>query len=174
VGEAEGWAEEGGVGPAEPATSMRQAFVLELNWCAVETAGALESSEMLEAVMVQYGPYEYSDSEVLKLTEYLKNCARRGEVVHYDDAYVAVRPFGEYHGPHDQRLWHLLGLISETEIKAKRHALSAIVVIKSGDGANRPGSGFFELEKSFGRYKADDDETWMEEMKGLFAYWANH
>jgi hypothetical protein len=85
-----------------------------------------------------------------------------------------VRPFGEYHGPHDQRLWHLLGLISETEIKAGRHALSAIAVIKSGDGANRPGSGFLELEKSFGRYKAGDDATWMEEMKGLFACWANH
>jgi hypothetical protein len=34
--------------------------------------GALESSEMLEAVMVQYGPYEYSDNEVLKLTESLE------------------------------------------------------------------------------------------------------
>jgi len=27
--------------------------------------------------MVQYGPYEYSDNEALKLTEYLKNCARQ-------------------------------------------------------------------------------------------------
>jgi hypothetical protein len=42
----------------------------------------------------------------------------------------------------------LLGLISETEVAAGRHALSAIVVIKSGDGANRPGSGFFELERA--------------------------
>jgi hypothetical protein len=40
------------------------------------------------------------------------------------------------------------------------------VVIKSGDGANRPGSGFFELEKALGRDKADADEdvgwrSWM-------------
>jgi hypothetical protein len=27
-----------------------------------------------------------------------------------------------YHGPHDQRLLHLLGLISETEVVAGRHA----------------------------------------------------
>ena len=32
---------------------------------------------MLEAVMVQYGPYEHSETEVLKVTEYLKNCVRQ-------------------------------------------------------------------------------------------------
>ncbi len=124
--------------------------------------------------MVQYGPYEFSETEVVKLTEYLKNSARQERIVHYDDAYIAVRQFGEYHGPHDQRLWHLLGLISETEIKEGRHALSAIVVIKSGDGANWPGSGFFELEKSLGRYNRDDETTWSSEVKGLFEYWAKH
>jgi hypothetical protein len=120
--------------------------------------------------MVQYGPYDYSDNEVLALTEYLKNCVRQQKIVHYDDAYVVVRECGTYHGPHDQRLWHLLGFISETEVAAKRPALSAIVVIKSGDGANRPGSGFFELEKALGRYKADDDETWLAELRGLGYY----
>jgi hypothetical protein len=129
---------------------------------------------MLEAAMVQYGPYEYSDNEVLKLTEYLTNCARQEKVVHYDDAFDVVRQCGIYHGPHDQRLWHLLGLISETEVAAGRHALSAIVVIKSGDGANRPGSGFFELEKTLGRYKTDDDKTWLAELDCLFRHWAKH
>jgi hypothetical protein len=140
----------------------------------VKAAQALESSEMLEAVMVQYGPYEYCDNEVLKLTEYLKNCARQQKVVHYDDAYDAVRQFGVYHGPHDQRLWHLLALISETEVSLGRHALSAIVAVKSGDGANRPGTGFFELEKMLNRYRADDDTTWLAELDGLFKYWAKH
>jgi hypothetical protein len=37
--------------------------------------------------MVHYGPYEYSDSEVLKLTEYLKSSARQERPVHYDDAF---------------------------------------------------------------------------------------
>jgi hypothetical protein len=58
----------------------------------------------------------------------------------------------------------LLGLISEAEIKAGRHALSAIVVVKSGDGANSPGSGFFELEKGLGIYNVDDDTTWLSEL----------
>lgn len=124
--------------------------------------------------MVQYGPYVYSDTEALKLTEYLKDCARHEKVVHYDDAYDVVRNFGIYHGPHDQRLWHLLGLISETEVAAGRCALSAIVVVKSGEGANRPGSGFFELEKTLGRYDSDDDKTWLTELDGLFKYWPKH
>jgi hypothetical protein len=98
--------------------------------------------------MVHYGPHEYGESEVLKLTEYLKKSARQERPVHYDDAFAAVKEFGLCSGPRDQRLWHLLGLISETEVAAGRHALSAIVVIKSGDGANRPGSGFFELERA--------------------------
>jgi hypothetical protein len=72
--------------------------------------------------MVQYGTYDYSDTEVLPLTEYLKNCARQKKAVHYDDAYNVVRQCGMYHGPHDQRLLHLLGLISETEVVAGRHA----------------------------------------------------
>lgn len=34
--------------------------------------------------MVQYGPYEFSETEVAKLTEYLKNVARQERVVHYE------------------------------------------------------------------------------------------
>ena len=103
--------------------------------------------------MVHYGPHEYGESEVLKLTEYLKKSARQERPVHYDDAFAAVKEFGLCSGPRDQRLWHLLGLISETEVAAGRHALSAIVVIKSGDGANRPGSGSFELERGAGQVR---------------------
>lgn len=124
--------------------------------------------------MVQYGPYEFNDVEISTLTEFLRNCARQERVVHYDDAYDAVRHSGECQGPHDQRLWHLLGLISENEVAVGRHALSAIVVVKSGDGANRPGTGFFDLERSLGRYKSDDDTTWLFEIDGLFRYWPKH
>jgi hypothetical protein len=121
-------------------------------------------------MMVPYGPYEFSETEVLKLTDYLGDCARHGRIVHYDDAYNAVRQFGEFYGPHDQRLWHLLGLISENEVAAGRCALSASVVVKSGEGKNYPGSGFFELEKTLGRYKSDDDTTWIAEINGLSEY----
>jgi hypothetical protein len=68
----------------------------------------------------------------------------------------------------------LLGLVSESEVAAGRHTLSAIVVVKSGEGANRPGTGFFELEKTLGRYQSDDDTTWLSEIDGLFRYWRQH
>ena len=124
--------------------------------------------------MVQYGFHEYADTEVSAVLEYLKSCARKQQVVHYDDAYEVASQWGTYHGPHDSRLWGLLGLISETEVAAGRSPLSAIVVIKTGDGANRPGSGFFELERHLGRYKSDDDKTWLAELDGLFKYWPKH
>jgi hypothetical protein len=124
--------------------------------------------------MVEYGPYEFAEPEIVTLTEFLRDCARHERIVHYDDAYNAVRQFGGYHGPHDQRLWYLLGLVSESEVAAGRHTLSAIVVVKSGEGANRPGTGFFELEKTLGRYQSDDDTTWLSEIDGLFRYWRQH
>lgn len=124
--------------------------------------------------MTQYGPYDFTEQEVAELTRFLEGQARLGRVVHYDDAYNAVRNFGEYYGPRDQRLWHLLGLISDNEVSAGRPALSAIVVIKSGDGANRPGVGFYELEKSLGRHLGDDDATWIAEMNALSEYWPGH
>jgi hypothetical protein len=37
-----------------------------------------------------------------------------------------------------------------------------------------PAQVFFELEKSLGRHKADDDKTWLEELDGLFNYWPKH
>jgi len=116
--------------------------------------------------MVEYGLYDYAEEEVQALTEWLKNQARHGEIVNYDDTYEVVRH------PHD--IWHLLGLISEREIHEGRHALSAIVTIKTGEGANRLGSGFFELERELGRYDTDDETTWAAEVNGLFEYWPNH
>src|SRR5438034_11348631 len=83
--------------------------------------------------MVSYGSFTYSDLEVGALTTYLRDCARRGQITHYDDSYNVAQKFGSYHGPHDQRLWWLLGYISEEEIKAGRCALSAIVVIKRSE-----------------------------------------
>jgi hypothetical protein len=48
----------------------------------VRGVGALERNP--EAAMVQYSPYEFSETEVAKLTEYLKNVARQERVVHYE------------------------------------------------------------------------------------------
>jgi hypothetical protein len=124
--------------------------------------------------MLQYGYCEFEEIEVNELAEYLKSCARKEMVIHYDDCFDVVRKFGGYHGPHDSRLWHLLGLITETEVAGGRCALSAIVVVKNGEGANRPGSGFFEVMKKLGRYRASEDKTWLAELDCLFKYWPKH
>lgn len=124
--------------------------------------------------MVSYGPFDYTDQEVQALTDFLCDRARHEIVTHYDDACNIVQHYGAYHGPRDQRLWHLLGYISEQEVGSGRGALSAIVVIKSGDGAGRPGLGFFDLERKLGRYQNDDVTTWVAEINTLFAYWPTH
>ncbi len=124
--------------------------------------------------MISYGPFSYSEREIEALYAHLRDCARHKQVIHYDDSCAIVQPYGVYHGPRDQRLWYLLGYVSEEEVKAGRWPLSAIVVIKSGEGANRPGQGFFQLERDLGRYKSDDDTTWLAEIKELFRYWPGH
>lgn len=85
------------------------------------------------------GIYTYTQSEIDQITEYLQECARRRKIVHYDDAYLRVRDLGAYAGPHDKRLWDLLGIVSGREVEGGRGALSAIVVTKEN---NRPGTVF--------------------------------
>lgn len=71
---------------------------------------------------------------------------------------------------HDQRLFHLLGEISEVEDAAGRGTLSVIVVHKAGD--MQPGPGFFELAKQLGRDTSDILKCWVEELKKVHAYWS--
>jgi hypothetical protein len=116
----------------------------------------------------------FANREISAATDYLRAHARKRSIVSYDDVFKVVREFGTYHGPHDPHLWDLLRVISETEIAEGRPALSAIVVVQRGEGANRPGSGFFTLMRTLGRYKSTDDETWLAEIDGLFGYWPQH
>jgi hypothetical protein len=124
--------------------------------------------------VITYGPYSFEPIEIDVMTTHLQNCARNCTPIHYDDAWERVNSYGAYYGPQDPRLWHLLGYVSEEEVRAGRAALSAIVTVKSGKGANRPGAGFFNLEKELGRYVADDETTWMNEINWLFDYWPSH
>jgi molybdopterin synthase catalytic subunit len=71
---------------------------------------------------------------------------------------------------HDQRLFHLLGEISEEEDASGRGMLSVIVVHKVGD--MQPGPGFFELAKQLGRDTSDILKCWVEELKKVHAYWS--
>jgi hypothetical protein len=113
----------------------------------------------------------YSQTEISKMTEYLQTCARQQKTINYDDAWVVARQYGSFQGPHDKRLWDLLGVVSGLEVEAGRGALSAVVVTKEN---NRPGHGFFELEKELGRYAKDDETTWIAEIEALFSYWKTH
>lgn len=71
---------------------------------------------------------------------------------------------------YDQRLFNLLGEISEEEDASGRGMLSVIVVHKTGD--MQPGPGFFELAKQLGRDTTDILECWVEELKKVHAYWS--
>ncbi|MGA8146788.1 MAG: hypothetical protein WB870_04330 [Gallionellaceae bacterium] len=71
---------------------------------------------------------------------------------------------------HDQRLFNLLGEISEEEDAFGRGMLSVIVVHKAGD--MQPGHGFFELANTLGRDTSDILKCWIEELKTVHAYWS--
>ena len=71
---------------------------------------------------------------------------------------------------HDQRLFHLLGEVSEQEDAAGRGMISVIVVHKKGD--MQPGPGFFELAKRLGRDTSDILGCWIKELKKVHAQWS--
>ncbi len=120
---------------------------------------------------MSYPKGEYTSDELAELTRYLQDCARQKRVINYDEACQVASKFGRCEGPHDKRLWDLLGYISNDEVALGRPALSALVVTKEH---NRPGAGFFVVEKELGRYLNDDDSTWLGELDALYKYWAKH
>ena len=71
---------------------------------------------------------------------------------------------------HDQRLFNLLGEVSEHEDAAGRGMISVIVVHKRGD--MQPGPGFFELAKHLGRDTSDILACWIKELKKVHAHWS--
>jgi hypothetical protein len=95
--------------------------------------------------------------------------AKRRQMVPYSE-FVAHIQAVQFEGPHDPRLWHLLGEISEVESEAGRGMLSALVVHKGGDF--QPGPGFFELAEKLGHDTSDIEKFWVQEVKRVFAAWA--
>jgi len=65
-------------------------------------------------------------------------------------------------GPHDFKLFHLLGQISTSEHEAGRAMLSAVVVSKDD---TLPGPGFFDLAKRLGHSFMDPVQFWSVELK---------
>jgi hypothetical protein len=102
-------------------------------------------------------------------TAILQSYAKQRQMIPYSD-FVSNIHAVEFEGPHDPRLWHLLGEISEAEAEEGRGMLSALVVHKGGDF--QPGPGFFELAKRLGRDTSDIEKFWIQEVKKVFASWA--
>ncbi len=75
---------------------------------------------------------------------------------------------GLFVSPHDWRLHHLLGQISEDEEDAGRGLISAFVV-RQGNG--RPGNGFFRLAEKRGRDVTDREVCWTREIAHLQEVW---
>jgi len=100
-------------------------------------------------------------AELIHATEY------RGVTTYQDIAVIIGLPLkGSHMGA---EVGHILGEISEDEVKAGRPMLSAVVVGVSG----KPGSGFFSLAKELGRLSDSDDPNtfWEKERDAAYEAW---
>ena len=93
----------------------------------------------------------------------------RGTITYQEIAQIIALPLtGNYMGA---EIGHLLGEISEDEFNAGRPMLSSIAVNIQGS----PGSGFFELARSFGKLSEESTEAendfWKEESQDVYETW---
>lgn len=119
--------------------------------------------------MNTYGftPQEWADAK-REMKEILVVRAKVRGMIPYSE--LAAKIASILFEAHDQRLFHLLGELSQEEDASGRGMLSVIVVHKSGD--MQPGPGFFELAKQLGRDTSDILKCWIEELKRVHAYWS--
>jgi hypothetical protein len=95
--------------------------------------------------------------------------ARRRQMIVYTDFVNQLHAI-RFNGPHDFRLNHFLGEISDAEAGADRGMLTALVVHKRGD--LEPGPGFFEMARDLGLDTSDILRCWVNEVEKVFAAWA--
>jgi len=60
------------------------------------------------------------------------------------------------------------GEISANEVGKGRPMISAIVVNKD---TGMPGQGFYNLARNLGRYRGNDEQTWVDEVKAVYKFW---
>jgi hypothetical protein len=96
-------------------------------------------------------------------------CARSRRMIPYSDLVRQINHIKLQ--ARDGRLSHFLGEIASEEDARGRGLLTVVVVHKSGD--MQPGPGFFELAQSRGRDTSNIVEYWVDELKKVFAYWAD-
>jgi hypothetical protein len=106
----------------------------------------------------------------------LINVARSQNLISYDDLNKQLNLGLDFNLPPDRDLigqW--LGEISEHEVKAGRHMLSALVGHKEDKGVGDPGKGFYEYARALGVHVGGDDlGFWAREVKWLHEYWSRH
>lgn len=115
--------------------------------------------------------YAQSDWDAAKkeARQVLIECAKSRQMITYSALVSRIARIK--FDAHDTRFFHFLGETSSDEDELGRGLLTVIVVHKSGD--MQPGPGFFELAQSRGRNTAKIVECWIDELKKVFAYWAN-
>jgi len=106
----------------------------------------------------------------------LIDVARSQNLISYDDLNKQLNLGLDFTMPPDRdRIGRWLSAISEHEVKAGRHMLSALVVHKAGEGVGDPGKGFYEYAKELGVYVGGDDlGFWAQEVKWLHKWWSSH
>ena len=100
----------------------------------------------------------------------LIHCAKNRQMIPYSSFVQEIKSI-QFDGPHDVRLAHFLGEISEAEARSGRGMLTALVVHKHGD--YQPGPGFFDLARDLGLDASDIEKCWIQEVKKVFAAWAD-
>ena len=110
------------------------------------------------------------------IRERLIQIARFQNLISYDDLNRQLDLGLDFTSPQDRDLiGHWLGEISEHEVRAGRHMLSAVVVHKEGESFGDPGKGFYDFAQELGIYSGDGNlEFWAQEVKWLHEYWSSH
>jgi hypothetical protein len=102
--------------------------------------------------------------------------ARDQSLISYDELNEELSLGLDFNLPSDRVLierW--LEEISEYEVKAGHHMLSALVVKKNKNSPGDPGKGFYDLARSLGAHSGNDDLSfWAKEVKWLHEYWRTH
>ena len=111
--------------------------------------------------------YRGTTKYVHVLAELVRAAQYRGATTYQDIAVIMGLPIkGSHMGA---ETGHILGEISEDEVRSGRPMLSAVAVNVGGTA----GPGFFSLAKELGRMKADDNEAafWKRECEAVYDAW---
>src|SRR5262249_45880374 len=112
--------------------------------------------------------YRGTTDYIRVLAELVRAAEYRGVTTYQDLAVIMGLPLqGAYMG---KETGHVLGEISEDEVKAGRPMLSAVAVSVAG----KAGPGFFALAKELGRFSGDPAEEanfWHREVQAVYETW---